>query len=74
VLAALVWGAFVAPKARWPVSVALRVAIELTLFGLAAAGLAAAGRAPLAAAFAALAVATSLANAATEGAVPPTRQ
>lgn len=66
-LAAAVWGAFVAPKARWPVPTGLRVAIELVLFGLAAAGLAAAGSGPLAVGFAVLAVATSLLNAATEG-------
>ena len=42
-LAAVVWGAFVAPKARFPVSVPVRLAIELTLFGLAVAGLFAAG-------------------------------
>ena len=42
-LAAIVWGSFVAPKARFPVSVPVRLAIELTLFGLAVAGLFAAG-------------------------------
>ncbi|MGE5226452.1 MAG: YrdB family protein [Planctomycetaceae bacterium] len=73
-LAAAVWGAFVAPRARWPVPVGLRLAIELVLFGLAAVGLAATGRGPLAVAFAVLAFATSLANAATEGAAPTTRQ
>jgi hypothetical protein len=52
-LAAVVWGAFVAPKARFPVSVPVRLAIELTLFGLAVAGLFAAGADVLAIALAA---------------------
>jgi len=41
-LAAVVWGAFVAPRARWPVSPPLRLAIELAVFGAAFAGLQAA--------------------------------
>src|SRR5215813_2536284 len=51
-LAAVVWGAFVAPKARFPVSVPIRLAIELTLFGLAVVGLYATGAHALAIAFA----------------------
>jgi Protein of unknown function (DUF2568) len=66
VLAAAVWGAFVAPKARWPVPAPVRVAIELVLFGVAAAALAAAGQ-PLAAVVLGVAgVATSLLNEAQE--------
>jgi hypothetical protein len=55
-LAAVVWGAFVAPKARFPVSVPVRLAIELTLFALAVVGLFAAGAEGLAIAFAAAVV------------------
>jgi hypothetical protein len=47
-LAAVVWGAWVAPKARWPVPIPTRVAIELVLFGAATAALAVAGRPMLA--------------------------
>ncbi|WP_119353363.1 DUF2568 domain-containing protein [Azohydromonas sediminis] len=51
--AALLWGAFVSPKAwiaaRWPV----RLGVELVVFGAAVAGLAATGRRELAAALAA---------------------
>jgi hypothetical protein len=66
VLAAAVWGAFVAPKARWPVPAPLRVAIELVLFGVAAASLAAAGQ-PLAGVILGVAgVVTSLLNEAQE--------
>jgi hypothetical protein len=32
-LAAAVWGALVAPKARWPMPIPTRVVIELVLFG-----------------------------------------
>jgi hypothetical protein len=67
VLVGVVWGAFVAPKAKRPVSVPVRLVIELVLFGLGASGLAVTGHATLAWVFAALAVATSLGNAATEG-------
>jgi hypothetical protein len=44
VVAAIVWGTFVAPRARLPVPAPVRVAIELVLYALAAAGLAAAGQ------------------------------
>jgi hypothetical protein len=65
-LAAIVWGAWVAPKARWPVPIPTRVAIELVLFGAAAGGLAVAGQ-PLAAVVLGVAgLATSLLNAAQE--------
>jgi hypothetical protein len=65
-LAAAVWGAFVAPKARWPVPAPLRVAIELVLFGLAATALAAAGQPAAAVVLGVAGVATSLLNEAQE--------
>jgi Protein of unknown function (DUF2568) len=43
-VAAVVWGTFVAPRAKVPVPAPVRVAIELGLFAAAAAGLAAAGQ------------------------------
>ena len=43
-LAAVVWGTFVAPRARIPVSASLRVQIELVLYALAAVGLGSAGQ------------------------------
>jgi hypothetical protein len=64
--AAVIWGAFVAPKARWPVPPGRRVAIELVLFGLASTGLWSTGRPALAVALAALGLATSVLNAATD--------
>jgi hypothetical protein len=48
VVAAVIWGMFVAPRAKLPVPAPVRVAIELALYAAAAAGLAAAGQ-PLAA-------------------------
>ncbi len=44
VVAAIVWGTFVAPRARVPVPAPVRVAIELLLYAAAATGLAAAGQ------------------------------
>lgn len=44
VVAAVVWGAFVAPRARFPVPAPVRVQIELVLYAFAAVGLAAAGQ------------------------------
>lgn len=64
--AAVVWGAFVAPKARWSVAVPVRVAIELVLFALATLALVTVGAYALAGVFGALAVATSILNATTE--------
>jgi hypothetical protein len=65
-LAAVVWGAWVAPKARWPVPIPTRIAVELVLFGAAVGALAMAGQ-PLAAVVLALAALTSsLLNAAQE--------
>ena len=43
-VAGIVWGTFVAPRARVPVPAPIRVAIELLLYAAAAAGLAAAGQ------------------------------
>jgi Protein of unknown function (DUF2568) len=62
-LAAIVWGAFVAPRARWPVRAPVRVVIELVLFGVAAAGLAVAGQPVPAVVLGVAAVTTSLLNA-----------
>jgi len=65
-LAAVVWGAWVAPKAGWPVPIPTRVVIELVLFGAAVGGLAVAGQ-PLAAVVLGVAgLATSLLNASQE--------
>ncbi len=49
-IAAIVWGLFVAPGRPVDPSVPVRVVLELAVFGAAAAGLTAAGRFPLAAA------------------------
>jgi len=65
-LAAAVWGAFVAPRARWPVPASVRLAIELVLFGVAAVALAAAGQPPAAVVLGIAGVATSLLNEAQE--------
>lgn len=42
-LAAMIWGMFLSPKASLPLEAPLRLAIELVLFGLAAAALYASG-------------------------------
>ncbi len=65
-LAAVVWGALVAPKARWPVPIPARVVIELALFGAAAGTLAVAGQPLLAVVLGVAALATSLLNASQE--------
>ena len=65
-LAAVVWGAWVAPKARWPVPILTRVAIELVLFGAGTAALAVAGQPMLAVVLGVAALATSLLNASQE--------
>jgi hypothetical protein len=62
-VAIAVWGAFVAPKARWPVSTTVRLAIEFTLFGAAVLGLVASGLPVLAACLGVAAGATSILNA-----------
>ena len=43
-LAAVAWGAFVAPKARWPAREPWRLLVEILVFGAASAGLWAAGQ------------------------------
>jgi hypothetical protein len=60
-----IWGAFVAPKARWPVAVPARLAIELVLFGAAVVGLLAIDRPLLAALLGLAAGTTSILNATT---------
>jgi hypothetical protein len=60
VVAAVVWGLFVSPKARYPLSLPLWVGVQVVLFGLAAIGLILAGSVWLGVVFAA-AVAVNLA-------------
>ena len=62
VLAAVVWGAFVAPKARVPVPASVRVQIELVLYALAAVGLGSAGQPVAAVILAAAGLVTSVLN------------
>jgi hypothetical protein len=62
-LAIAIWGAFVAPKAKWPLPIPLRLVVELVLFGAAAVGLTVAGEPALAALLAVAAGVTSLLNA-----------
>jgi Protein of unknown function (DUF2568) len=69
-LAAVVWGAVVAPKARWPVPTPTRVVIELVLFGAAAGALAVAGQPVVAVVLGIAALATSLLNASQERRAP----
>lgn len=71
-LAIAIWGAFVAPKARWPVAVPARLAIELVLFGAAVLGLFAIDRPLLAVLLGLAAGTTSLLNVATVREQPPT--
>jgi hypothetical protein len=66
IVAAAIWGAFAAPKARWPVPVAFRAAVELVLFGAAVVALVAADQVVWAVVLGVAAVSTSLLNAATE--------
>jgi hypothetical protein len=47
-LAAVAWGAFVAPKARWPAKEPWRLLVEVMVFGAAAAGLVAVGQSVMA--------------------------
>ena len=65
-LAAVVWGASVAPKARWPVPIPTRVVIELVLFGAATGALAVAGQPLPAGVLGVAALATSLLSASQE--------
>jgi len=61
--AAAIWWASVAPKARWPVPLGVRVAIELALFGAASLALWSAGYPAFAFVLAVLALVTSVLNA-----------
>jgi hypothetical protein len=65
-VAAVVWGAWVAPKARRPVPIPTRVVIELVLFAVAAGALAVAGQPVLAVVLGVAALVTSLLNASQE--------
>jgi hypothetical protein len=49
--AALVWGMFIAPKARYPVPLAVWIGLQVVLFGAAALGLAAVASTALAVLF-----------------------
>ena len=71
VAAAVVWGAFVAPRARWPVPGPVRVAIELALFAVAAAARAAAGQPVAAVVLGVAGLVTSLLNEAQERRLGP---
>lgn len=66
IAAAGVWWAFVAPKARWPAPIGVRLAIEFVLFGAACVALWSAGRPALAIVLAVLAAVTSVLNAVQE--------
>jgi Protein of unknown function (DUF2568) len=61
-VAATVWGAFVAPRARWPVPAPVRVAIELVLFAASAGAMVDAGQPAAAAVLGIAGVVTSLLN------------
>ncbi len=65
-LAAVVWGAFVAPKAKRPLPIPTRVALEVVLFAASVAALAVAGQPVLAVVLGIAALATSLLNAVQE--------
>jgi Protein of unknown function (DUF2568) len=58
-LAAVVWGVFVAPRAAVPVPELLRFVIQVVFFGLAALGLATTGHRTLARVFVAIVVANA---------------
>lgn len=60
VLAAVIWGAALAPRARRRLSDPLRLVAEIVLFGVAAAVLALAGYAVAAAVFAVIAIGTAV--------------
>ncbi|HEV2896137.1 MAG TPA: YrdB family protein [Actinomycetota bacterium] len=61
-LAAVVWGTFVAPRARVPVSAPVRVQIELALYAVAAVCLGSAGQPAAAVVLAVAGLVTSLLN------------
>jgi hypothetical protein len=65
-LAAVSWGWFVSPKARRPVSLPTRLAIEIVLFALGALALWSAGARAVAVVLAVGGIATSVLNALTE--------
>jgi len=54
--AAVVWGLFIAPKARYPVPLAVWIGLQVVLFGAAALGLAAVASTGLAVVFAVVVV------------------
>jgi len=56
VAAAVVWGMFIAPKARYPVPLAVWIGLQVVLFGAAALGLAAVASTGLAVVFAVVVV------------------
>jgi hypothetical protein len=56
VVAAVVWGMFIAPKARYPVPLAVWIGLQVVLFGAAALGLAAVASTGLAVVFAVVVV------------------
>jgi hypothetical protein len=64
--AAVVWGLFVSPKARRPVSLPVRLSIEIDLFVVTGLALWFAGAPGLALALGSLGIATSVLNAVTE--------
>ncbi len=66
-LVAAIWWAFVAPKAKWPVSTGVRLAIEAVLFGGATVALIVADEPVLGAVLAVAALLTSPINATTAG-------
>ena len=65
-VAAVVWGTFVAPRARIPVSAPVRVQIELVLYAVAAVGLGSAGQPVAAVVLGVAGLVTSLLNDAQE--------
>ncbi len=65
-LAAGIWGALVAPKAKWPLPPPARVVVEVLLFAVAVGALAAARQPMLAVVVGVAALVTSLLNAAQE--------
>jgi hypothetical protein len=71
-LAAVIWGAVVAPKARWRLPRPVRVVVELGLFGVGAGALAVARRPVLALVLGGAALATSLLNTAQNAGRGPT--
>ncbi|MDH4112296.1 MAG: YrdB family protein [Actinomycetota bacterium] len=71
-IVAMVWWMFVAPKARRPVPLAARVAVELVIFGTAALALWSTDRPVLAMVLGVLALVTSMLNAVQERAGSPT--